>query len=65
MNKAQLDRDKAAIRTVLQQLGRATFSEIFLRAGEGLWPAMLSMLYHGEVFRCPFDPTPRYQLEPF
>lgn len=45
----QMQRDKRAIRTVLEQVGAASFSEIALRAGEGLYPAMREMIDAGEV----------------
>lgn len=45
----QNDRDKRAIRTVLEHTGGAHFDEIALRAGEGLWPVLGEMLDSGEV----------------
>lgn len=45
----QIQRDKRAIKTVLEQIGQATFLEIKLRAGEGLYPAMRQMIDDGEV----------------
>ena len=45
----QLDRDKRAIRTILQQDGQASRAEIALRAGEGLGKALNSMLRTGEI----------------
>ena len=45
----QLERDKRAIRTILQQDGQATRAEIALRAGEGLGKALNCMLRTGEV----------------
>lgn len=45
----QMDRDKRAIRVILQQTGGAHFDEIALRGGEGLWPALGELLDEGEV----------------
>jgi len=45
----QMQRDKRAIRHVLELVGPCSFSEIALRAGEGLYPAMREMIDNGEV----------------
>lgn len=45
----QMQRDKRAIRHVLELVGPCSFSEIALRAGEGLYPAMREMIHKGEV----------------
>ena len=45
----QLERDKRAIRTVLQQTGGTTRQEIAQRAGEDLSDAMIQMIESGEV----------------
>ena len=45
----QLQRDKRAVRTVLEQTGGTYFDDIALRGGEGLWPALKEMLDNGEV----------------
>lgn len=45
----QFERDKRAVRTVLEQTGGTYFDEIALRGGEGLWPALGDMLEKGEV----------------
>lgn len=45
----QMQRDKRAIRHVLELVGPCSFSEIALRAGEGLYPAMREMIDKGEV----------------
>lgn len=58
----QIERDKRAIRIVLQLLGRAPFAEIALRAGEGLYPAMRSMIEAGEVVCEKGDGTIMYRL---
>ena len=44
-----MTRDKRAIQTVLSMVGPASFAEIALRAGEGLYPAMREMIDAGEV----------------
>lgn len=46
---SQLERDKRAIRTVLQQTGGTTRDEISMRAGEDLGEAMKAMLESGEI----------------
>lgn len=46
---SQLERDKRAIRTVLQQTGGTTRDEIALRAGEDLRDAMVAMVASGEI----------------
>jgi len=48
---SQNDRNKAAIRTVLGQMGEATYPDIALRAGEGLASPLLEMVHAGEVER--------------
>ena len=45
----QIERDKRAIRTVLQQTGGTTRQEIAQRAGDGLSEAMIAMIESGEV----------------
>ena len=53
MALSQNQRDKIAIRTVLSQMGRTTFQEIALRAGEGLASPLMEMVQAGEVIRTP------------
>lgn len=44
-----LNRDKEAVRTILEQTGGTYFDDIALRGGEGLWPALKVLLDNGEV----------------
>lgn len=62
MNQNQ--RDKIAIRTVLSQMGKASYPEIALRAGEGLASPLLEMVQAGEVkrFRSSEDEPFLYRL---
>lgn len=48
---SQNDRDKAAIRTILSQMGEASYPDIALRGGEGLASPLLEMVKTGEVER--------------
>lgn len=61
MNQKQ--RDKRAIRTVLNQLGPATYADIALRAGEGLYQALDEMVQTGEVSTTS-DAPKTYSLTP-
>lgn len=47
MNQNQ--RDKRAIRTILNQMGEATYPDIALRGGEGLASPLMEMVRDGEV----------------
>lgn len=47
----QNQRDKIAIRTVLTQMGEASYPDIALRAGEGLASPLVEMVQAGEVER--------------
>ena len=51
MALSQNQRDKIAIRTVISQMGRTTFQEIALRAGEGLASPLMEMVQAGDVVR--------------
>lgn len=59
----QLDRDKRAIRTVLEQMGEATYPELALQAGEGLCETLCAMSRRGEVERVGTNPM-RFKLPP-
>jgi hypothetical protein len=50
---SQNDRSKAAIRTILSQMGEASYPDIALRGGEGLASPLLEMVQAGEVERTP------------
>lgn len=47
----QNQRDRIAIRTVLGQMGSASYPDIALRAGEGLASPLMEMVKAGEVVR--------------
>lgn len=56
MNQKQ--RDQRAIRTVLTQMGYASYPDIALRAGEGLLQTLWEMVVSGEVIREKDDTKP-------
>lgn len=47
----QTERNKIAIRTVIAQMGEASYPDIALRAGEGLASPLMEMVHAGEVLR--------------
>ena len=51
MALSQKQRDKIAIRTILKQMGSATYPDIALRGGEGLASPLMEMVQAGEVIR--------------
>lgn len=60
--REQFKRDRRAIRKVLELLGTATFQDIALRAGEGLYPSLYLMLEDGEVEIVSHGPN-KYKLK--
>lgn len=64
MALTQNQRDKIAIRTILEQMIEATFSDIALRAGEGLGSPLMEMVQAGEVIRTQAEGKPTlYRLK--
>lgn len=61
-SKAQVKRDKQAIRTVITQQGKCSFDTIQLHAGEGLSDALWEMIDSGEVVRTEVDGRPGEQV---
>ena len=59
MNQNQ--RNKRAIRTILEQVGEATYPEIALRGGEGLASSLMEMVQDREVVRDEDETRPVYQ----
>lgn len=64
MANSQNFRDKRAIRTILSQVGEATYPEIALRGGEGLASPLLEMVQAGEVIRTE-DPDGKFGFRVF